>query len=71
MFSFKKSDSSANRKGLFSGFFSRNQKTPASEVEDKVSTTNTNNLNEIFKSSSINIKGGISPHEIMMIGKKL
>ena len=71
MFSFKKSDSSANRKGLFSGFFSWNQKTPASEVEDKVSTTNTNYLNEIFKSSSINIKGGISPHEIMMIGKKL
>ena len=53
-----KYDSSANRKGLFSGFFSWNQKTPASEVEDKVNTTNTNYLNEIFKSSSINIKGG-------------
>lgn len=50
MFSFKKSDSSANRKGFFTGFFNWNQKTPASEVEDKVSTTNTNYLNEIFKS---------------------
>ena len=58
MFSVKKSDSSTNRKGILSLFFGGKQKTPAAEVENKVNATNTNYLNEIFKSSSINIKGG-------------
>lgn len=58
MFSMKKSDSSTNSKGIFKSFFSWFQKTPAVEVENKLNATNTNYLNEIFKSRSINIKGG-------------
>ena len=58
MFSFKKSDSSTKQNGLFNYFFGGSQKTPGIEAQNNIDATNKNNLNEMFKSSSINIKGG-------------